>query len=86
MKHAACHWLVNFNLRLAQLAEPSRSWRIVTSDAHSTVWDGKQTLFEFNFLAFDISADDCFALANVDHLPVGKEYRAGRPLPWRKAA
>jgi hypothetical protein len=24
VKHAACHWLVNFNLRLAQLAEPAR--------------------------------------------------------------
>ena len=40
MKHAACHWLVNFALELAQLVEPDRKWRIITSDKHSTVWDG----------------------------------------------
>ncbi len=51
VKHSACHWLVNFNLRLAQLVEPDRAWRIMTSDEHSTVWDGDQTLFDFNFLA-----------------------------------
>lgn len=36
-KHAACHWLVNFNLKLAMLVEPQRRWRIVTSVDHSTV-------------------------------------------------
>src|ERR1700674_4649552 len=46
VKHAACHWLVNFNLKLAMLAEPERKWRIVTSDNHSTVWDDAQTLFD----------------------------------------
>lgn len=81
VRHGACHWLVNFNLRLAQLVEPNRPWRIITSDAHSTVWDGKQTLFEFNFLALGISANDCFTLACVDHLPPGSERRVGRPLP-----
>ena len=81
VKHGACHWLVNFNLRLAQLVEPDRLWRIVTSDAHSTMWDGKQTLFEFNFLAFGISADDCFALACVDHLPPGERVPSGTPGP-----
>jgi hypothetical protein len=38
--HAACHWLVNFALTLAQLVEPQRPWRIITSREHSTVWDG----------------------------------------------
>jgi hypothetical protein len=41
-KHGACHWLVNFTLRLAMLAIPSQTWRIITSDAHSTVWNGKK--------------------------------------------
>ncbi len=31
VKHAACHWLVNFNLKLAELMEPKRKWRIITS-------------------------------------------------------
>ena len=36
----ACHWLVNFNLKLAMLVEPKKQWRILTSDHHLTVWDG----------------------------------------------
>jgi hypothetical protein len=86
VKHGACHWLVNFNLRLAQLAEPDRPWRIVTSQDHSTVWDGKETLFDFNFLALGIPADRCFEMANEQHLAPGKEYRAGKPVPWDAAA
>jgi hypothetical protein len=76
-KHAACHWLVNFNLKLATLVEPKRSWRIVTSDQHSTVWDGVETLFEFNFLAFGIPAQECFDLAFLDRtvLRLGKYRR-----------
>lgn len=34
VKHSACHWLVNFNRRLASLAEPERQWRIVSSPEH----------------------------------------------------
>jgi hypothetical protein len=62
-KHAACHWLVNFTLRLAQLVEPKRQWRIITSQKHSTVWDGERLLFDFNFQAMQISPEQCFALA-----------------------
>lgn len=64
VKHPACHWLVNFNLRLAQLVEPGREWRILTSDKHSTVWDGDRTLFDLNFLALGVPPDECFRLAN----------------------
>ncbi len=46
--YASCHWLVNFNLRLVELAEPGRGWRVVRSDIHSTVWDGDNTLFDIN--------------------------------------
>jgi hypothetical protein len=71
-KHGACHWLANFNLRLAMLTKPKRLWRIVTSQLHSTVWDGDATLFEFNFLAFGISSDECFRMANERHLAPGE--------------
>ena len=74
VKHAACHWLVNFALRLATLAEPNHSWRILTSDRHSTVWDGRSTLFDLNFSALSISPTECFQLANV------RELRPGKPL------
>ncbi|MBP3954936.1 hypothetical protein J8F10_06530 [Gemmata sp. G18] len=84
VKHSACHWLVNFNLRLAQIIAPDRPWRIVTSDSHSTVWDGKETMFEFNFLALGITADDCFALANGKHLPPGKELKVYFTMHYSK--
>ena len=64
VKHAACHWLVNFNLRLAEQVEPKRTWRIVSSDAHSTVWDGELTLFDFNFHALCIEPEAAFRLAS----------------------
>lgn len=64
VKHSACHWLVNFNLVLAQFAVPDATWRIVTSDKHSTTWDGKDRLFDLNFLALDIAPDECFAVAS----------------------
>ena len=72
VKHAACHWLVNFSLRLATLAVPKKPWRIITSDYHSTVWDGQDTLFDFNFLALGVAPEDCFALALGLEYPVGE--------------
>jgi hypothetical protein len=72
VKHGACHWIVNFCLRLASLAEPSRKWRILTSDEHSTVWDAQKTLFEFNYLALGISAEECFSKANDQELLPGE--------------
>ena len=65
VKHGACHWIVNFALRLAYLAEPTKDWRIVTSDRHSTVWDGDQTLFEFNFQAFGVPPGECWTIAST---------------------
>jgi hypothetical protein len=63
VKHAACHWLANFNLRLAMLTMPQREWRIVTSEKHSTSWDGAEMLFDFNFCALGIVPDDAFKTA-----------------------
>ena len=71
-KHAACHYLVNFNLELALVVEPKRTWRIITSDQHSTVWDGDSTLCDFNFFAMGIGADECFQLAHGKEQPPGK--------------
>jgi hypothetical protein len=47
----------------------------VTSDKHSTVWDGDQTLFDFNFLALGVAPDECFRLADERRLAPGKELR-----------
>lgn len=72
VKHSACHWLVNFNLELAKLVEPKKQWRIVSSQAHSTVWDGEETLFDMNFSALGVDPNEAFSLANEEHLPIGK--------------
>jgi hypothetical protein len=78
VKHGACHWVVNFTLRLAMLAVPERPWRILTSQEHSTVWDGASTLFDFNFNALGIPPDECFEIANAGELSPGREL----PLPF----
>ena len=75
MKHAACHWLVNFNLALAMLVEPKRQWRILSHPRHSTTWDGKNTLFDFNFLALGVPASEAFQMARR-----GREYLPGEFL------
>ena len=46
-----CHWLANFNLFLAEKAFPKLSWRIITSDDHSCIWNGNDRLFDMNFFA-----------------------------------
>jgi hypothetical protein len=74
-KHAACHWLVNFSLRLAVLTEPNRMWRIISSSDHSTVWDGDETLFDLNFQAMGISPDECFRNAFKRQLKPGRYLR-----------
>jgi len=68
VKHSACHWLVNFNLKMAQLVKPNKNWRIVTSQEHLTVWGGQNTLFDFNFLIMEISPNESFRIANKDNI------------------
>ena len=85
VKHGACHWLVNFNRALAELVEPKSTWRIITSDEHSTVWDGNETLFDLNGLAiFNGGAAKCFELAAFgrnSEVPAPREGLV-MGLPW----
>lgn len=48
------------------LAEPSQKWQIVSSQKHSTVWNGKHVLFDFNFQAMGITPEECWDRA-TDH-------------------
>jgi hypothetical protein len=57
VKWSSCHYMANFQLRLAMLAEPDRPWRIITNSYHTTVWDGENTTFEFTYLALDCPVD-----------------------------
>ena len=77
VKHGACHWLVGFARRLAVLTEPKRPWRIVTSQAHSTCWDGDETLFDLQFLALGVAPDEAWRLARTR----GRVLRVGRDIP-----
>jgi hypothetical protein len=71
-KHGACHWLVNFLLRLAILSAPRHDWRIITSDFHSTVWDGKTFLFDFNYVRIGVPPKECFISAYGEELAPGE--------------
>jgi hypothetical protein len=84
VKHGACHWLCNFWLVTAEHVLPDRPWRIITSKEHSTVWDGDETLFDFNFQAFGIDPNECFVMANDEELPVGKHRKTYLAQYWRK--
>lgn len=74
--HGSCHWLANLSLFVAQQVEPDRQWRIVTSSAHTTVWDGEETLFDGNFLALGITPEETWNLAaeqgDSEVFPVGE--------------
>lgn len=74
--HGACHWTCSLHLWVAMQVQPERPWRIVTANKHSTVWDGERTLWDGNFLALGIPADDAWDLASAEpdteHLPVGQ--------------
>jgi len=76
--HGACHWLVGLSLFVAMRAEPDRPWRIVTSDKHSTVWDGDQTLWDGNFLALGVPVTDAWDLAGQQ--PESEQLPPGQPL------
>lgn len=77
VKHAACHWLVNANLKLAQLVEPKEDWQIVTSDNHSTVWNGNDILFDMNFSALGVDPQEGFNTAYYEGelLQIGKQLK-----------
>lgn len=85
VKHSACHYLVNFNLRLAEAVQPQRPWRIVSSDAHSMVWDGNETLFDMNFCALGISPHRAFTMASGGHnreqVGIGEEIQVWYAAP-----
>jgi hypothetical protein len=83
-KHRACHWLCNFSLRLAQRVEPKKEWRIITSEEHSTVWDGEGLLFDFNFQAMGYSPKECFSRANQKELKPGELLKVYMAEHWRR--
>ena len=85
VKHAASHWLVNKDLRLAMLVEPKRPWRIITSEEHSTVWDGGDLIFSMNFQALGVDVKEGFDMANKFEFEPGEYMEVGEPLHYSEA-
>jgi len=89
VKHAACHWLVNHNLVLAQAVRPAKPWRVLTSDKHSTVFDGDAMLFDLNFFALGVPAREAYTLATAadyEELPTGAHLKVYCPEHYKRAA
>jgi hypothetical protein len=62
------------------LVMPDKHWRIITSAKHSTVWDGGDLIFDFNFQAFGIDPNECFNSAYHKELLPGKYRRVYLPV------
>lgn len=79
--HSACHWVADMCLYVASNAYPDTPWRIVTSDKHSTVWNGcskTPVLFDVNFSAIGVSPKEAWELASL-----GRMLKPGQWLrPW----
>jgi len=80
--HSACHWVVNFSLRLAMLVMPDKPWRIITSPRHSTVWDGGELLFDLNWQAIGFEPNECFDDAFEKELQPGEYREVGFAEHW----
>jgi hypothetical protein len=62
--HSACHWVNVVAFLVAQKALPQYDWQLASSDLHTTVIDLKSMmLFDPNFLAIGVSADEAVAMA-----------------------
>jgi hypothetical protein len=80
----SCHWSVNVGLELAKLAEPDRPWRILNGKKHSTVWDGKETLFDLFYAISGVDPDECYTSATTEgeEQPVGQRNDGHDMNPW----
>jgi hypothetical protein len=75
-------WLVDLHLHVAMTAVPQQPWRILSSDAHSTVWNGDTEtpiLFDLNFLALEISPEEALRLASIRITPAFAPVNCARP-------
>ena len=68
-----CHAMARLSLIVMKQVEPEVDWQIVSSDEHSTCWDGGHRIFDMNYMAItDYSAFKTFTVAG-GMLPVSEE-------------
>ena len=59
-----CHAMAKHSLYIMSRVEPEVDWQIVSSDEHSTCWDGGHRIFDMNYMAItDYSAVKTFTVA-----------------------
>lgn len=76
----ACHWVVDLALYVAKTAYPDVPWRIISSQRHSTVWNGSVddlVLFDLNFYAIGTPAKEAIKFASR-----GRELKVGAWKQW----
>lgn len=57
----ASHVLIKLHFYVAIQSEPDINWQIIKNHEYTTIWDGKQTIFDPYFLALDtIPAKRCY--------------------------
>ncbi len=64
--HSACHWVADLGMFVATRGFPQMDWCIITSEKHSTVWNGSikyPMLFDINFSAIGVAPDEAWKLA-----------------------
>ena len=59
----ACHFMIKLYHWVIVQALPEHDWQIISSDSHSTIWNGKDLIYDPAFQALQISAGKCFDLA-----------------------
>ena len=61
--HGACHYMVELHLWVITQVKPEHDWRIIQSDLHATIWNGKDLIYDPRFEAMKISINECFNMA-----------------------
>lgn len=79
--HSACHWLVDLCLYVAMSSDSIIPWQIITSEKHSSVWNGSTEfpmLFDANFLALKVAPEEAWEILH------GRWSRTLKPCHWLK--
>nr|QBK92987.1 MAG: hypothetical protein LCPAC403_01210 [Pithovirus LCPAC403] len=66
--HGACHFMVELYYWIIIQVLPEHDWQIIHSNSHSTVWNGKDLIYDPAFQALHITAGECFNMAYEDDL------------------
>jgi len=61
----ACHWMAEKDLYIAKKIAPEFDWVIISSEEHTTVFNGIDTIFDTTYNAMGISAEVAYKSATL---------------------